>query len=31
MVASLRAAGFGDASHHQLSGGITQLLIGTRE
>ena len=22
---------FGDASHHQLSGGITQLLIGTRE
>lgn len=31
MVASLRAAGFGDATHHELSGGITQLLIGTRE
>ena len=31
MIASLRSTGFGDASHHQLSGGITQLLIGTRE
>ena len=31
MIASLRTAGFGDASHHQLSGGITQLLIGTRQ
>jgi demethylmenaquinone methyltransferase / 2-methoxy-6-polyprenyl-1,4-benzoquinol methylase len=31
MIRSLRAAGFDDASHHQLSGGITQLLIGTRE
>jgi demethylmenaquinone methyltransferase/2-methoxy-6-polyprenyl-1,4-benzoquinol methylase len=30
MVEALRAAGFGDASHHQLSGGITQLLTGTR-
>jgi demethylmenaquinone methyltransferase/2-methoxy-6-polyprenyl-1,4-benzoquinol methylase len=27
---SLRAAGFADASHRQLSGGITQLLLGTR-
>ena len=24
------AAGFADAEHHQLSGGITQLLLGTR-
>jgi hypothetical protein len=31
MIASLRDAGFGDASHHQLSGGITQLLTGTRD
>jgi demethylmenaquinone methyltransferase/2-methoxy-6-polyprenyl-1,4-benzoquinol methylase len=31
MIASLREAGFGDASHHQLSGGITQLLTGTRD
>jgi demethylmenaquinone methyltransferase/2-methoxy-6-polyprenyl-1,4-benzoquinol methylase len=31
MIRSLREAGFGDASHHQLSGGITQLLIGTRD
>ena len=31
MIAALRAAGFGDASHHQLSGGITQLLLGTRD
>jgi demethylmenaquinone methyltransferase/2-methoxy-6-polyprenyl-1,4-benzoquinol methylase len=30
MLASLRAAGFADASHQQLSGGITQLLLGTR-
>jgi demethylmenaquinone methyltransferase/2-methoxy-6-polyprenyl-1,4-benzoquinol methylase len=30
MVGMLRAAGFGDASHHQLSGGLTQLLLGTR-
>jgi demethylmenaquinone methyltransferase/2-methoxy-6-polyprenyl-1,4-benzoquinol methylase len=30
MLASLRTAGFADASHHQLSGGITQLLLGTR-
>jgi demethylmenaquinone methyltransferase/2-methoxy-6-polyprenyl-1,4-benzoquinol methylase len=30
MLADLRAAGFADAQHHQLSGGITQLLLGTR-
>jgi demethylmenaquinone methyltransferase/2-methoxy-6-polyprenyl-1,4-benzoquinol methylase len=30
MVATLRRAGFADASHHTLSGGITQLLLGTR-
>jgi demethylmenaquinone methyltransferase / 2-methoxy-6-polyprenyl-1,4-benzoquinol methylase len=30
MLALLRSAGFPDASHHQLSGGITQLLVGTR-
>jgi demethylmenaquinone methyltransferase/2-methoxy-6-polyprenyl-1,4-benzoquinol methylase len=31
MLAGLRAAGFGDAAHHELSGGITQLLTGTRD
>jgi demethylmenaquinone methyltransferase / 2-methoxy-6-polyprenyl-1,4-benzoquinol methylase len=30
MIAMLRAAGFGDAAHTDLSGGITQLLTGTR-
>ena len=30
MLADLRAAGFGDALHLPLSGGITQLLLGTR-
>jgi demethylmenaquinone methyltransferase/2-methoxy-6-polyprenyl-1,4-benzoquinol methylase len=30
MITDLRAAGFADAEHHQLSGGITQLLLGTR-
>ena len=30
MVASLRDAGFADAEHRLLSGGITQLLLGTR-
>ena len=30
MVASLREAGFADAEHRLLSGGITQLLLGTR-
>lgn len=31
MVAMLRAAGFSDASHHLLSGGLTQQLLGTRD
>ncbi len=31
MVASLRALGFGDARHDHLSGGITQMLTGTRD
>lgn len=31
LVALLRAAGFGDAEHHQLSGGLTQLMIATRD
>ncbi len=31
MLQYLRAAGFADAEHHQLSGGITQLLLGTRD
>lgn len=30
MLAQLRAAGFADAEHRGLSGGITQLLLGTR-
>lgn len=30
MVALLRGAGFDDASHRLLSGGLTQLLVGTR-
>lgn len=30
LVAQLRAAGFSDATHHQLSGGLTQLMVGTR-
>ena len=30
LVARLRAAGFPDAVHHQLSGGLTQLMTGTR-
>ena len=30
MVADLRAAGFRDAEHRLLSGGLTQLLTGTR-
>jgi len=30
MVAELRTAGFDDASHQQLTGGLTQLLLGTR-
>lgn len=31
MLGDLRAAGFSDASHSLLSGGITQLLLGTRD
>ncbi|MEY4043781.1 MAG: hypothetical protein RL644_49 [Actinomycetota bacterium] len=31
LVAKLRAAGFGDARHTQLSGGLTQLMVGTRD
>lgn len=31
MVAMLRQAGFADAAHHLLSGGLTQQLIGTRD
>jgi demethylmenaquinone methyltransferase/2-methoxy-6-polyprenyl-1,4-benzoquinol methylase len=27
----LRAAGFGDATHEQLSGGLTQLMVATRD
>ena len=30
MLALLRSAGFDDAQHHLLSGGLTQLLIATR-
>ena len=30
LVERLRAAGFTDATHHQLSGGLTQLMVGTR-
>jgi demethylmenaquinone methyltransferase/2-methoxy-6-polyprenyl-1,4-benzoquinol methylase len=30
MLTALRQAGFTDATHHQLSGGITQLMLGTR-
>ncbi len=30
LVAMLRRAGFSDAEHHQLSGGLTQLMVGTR-
>jgi demethylmenaquinone methyltransferase/2-methoxy-6-polyprenyl-1,4-benzoquinol methylase len=30
LVAMLRGAGFADAAHTELSGGITQLLTGTR-
>lgn len=31
LVARLRATGFGDARHTQLSGGLTQLMVGTRD
>ena len=30
MIAGLHAAGFTDTQHLPLSGGITQLLVGTR-
>jgi demethylmenaquinone methyltransferase/2-methoxy-6-polyprenyl-1,4-benzoquinol methylase len=30
MLASLREAGFTDATHEQLSGGLTQLMVATR-
>jgi demethylmenaquinone methyltransferase/2-methoxy-6-polyprenyl-1,4-benzoquinol methylase len=30
MVAMLQHAGFPDAEHHLLSGGLTQQLLGTR-
>jgi demethylmenaquinone methyltransferase/2-methoxy-6-polyprenyl-1,4-benzoquinol methylase len=30
MLTSLQSSGFADASHAQLSGGLTQLLVGTR-
>jgi len=30
LVRLLREAGFADAQHHQLSGGLTQLMVGTR-
>jgi demethylmenaquinone methyltransferase/2-methoxy-6-polyprenyl-1,4-benzoquinol methylase len=31
MLQMLQAAGFSDAQHHQLSGGLTQLMVGTRD
>jgi demethylmenaquinone methyltransferase/2-methoxy-6-polyprenyl-1,4-benzoquinol methylase len=31
MVASLVASGFADATHEPLTGGLTQLLVGTRD
>ena len=31
LLTMLRNAGFSDASHRQLSGGLTQLLVGTRD
>lgn len=31
MLGMLQAAGFADATHHQLSGGLTQLMVGTRD
>ena len=31
MLRTLQAAGFSSATHHQLSGGITQLMLGTRD
>jgi demethylmenaquinone methyltransferase/2-methoxy-6-polyprenyl-1,4-benzoquinol methylase len=31
MLRALQAAGFSNATHQQLSGGITQLMLGTRD
>lgn len=31
MLGMLRAAGFADATHRQLSGGLTQLMVATRD
>jgi demethylmenaquinone methyltransferase/2-methoxy-6-polyprenyl-1,4-benzoquinol methylase len=31
LLAMLRSAGFDDAAHRQLSGGLTQLMVGTRD
>ena len=31
LLEKLRTAGFADAVHEQLSGGLTQLLTGTRD
>ncbi len=31
LLASLRTAGFTDTTHTQLTGGLTQLLVGTRD
>jgi len=31
MLRTLQTAGFSNATHHQLSGGITQLMLGTRD
>ena len=31
LLEMLRSAGFADGEHHQLSGGLTQLLTGTRD
>lgn len=31
MIDMLRSAGFGDAVHRQLSGGLTQLMVATRD
>lgn len=31
LLTMLRSAGFSDATHRQLSGGLTQLMVGTRD
>lgn len=31
LLATLQASGFPDATHHQLSGGLTQLMVGTKK